>query len=264
MNKYPILVLAVALGFFIGCSEKATEPTTETTGTFVLRMIDAPGDYDAVNIVVDSVQIHAAAWGDSALGWVTLDKTPKTYDLLKLVNGASEVIGSADLAPGHYSQLRLFIGAGSNVVVDGVTHTLFIPSGAASGLKLNINAVVEAGIRYEWYLDFDAARSIDERPNNYILQPVIRVQLLALTGTISGTVLPGAARPTIWAVNATDTVTTVADTTGAFKLMLVPPGTYSVHIVPADAQAYRDTLLTSKTVVAGQNLPLGTIQLATP
>jgi len=253
-----VMILLTAI---VGCSkDEATGPQQGTTGTLKVLMVDAPAAYDAVNIVIDSVEAHVTQ-SDTIKGWTTLNRTSKTYDLLKLANGASAVIGSAVLPAGKYSQIRLFIGSGSNVVVSGITNALTVPSGAQSGLKLNINADIQADMTYELVLDFDANKSIEANNNKYNLKPTIRTVAIATTGIISGTISPAVAHPTIWAIAALDSFSTVADTAGIFKLAYLDPGTYSVRILPKDQTAYRDTLLTGKVVTAGATLSLETIIL---
>ena len=51
-----------------------------------------------------------------------------TRDLLELRNGVFAQLAVGNVPAGHYTQVRLHLGAGSNVVVDGVTHPLDVPS----------------------------------------------------------------------------------------------------------------------------------------
>ncbi len=266
MKKGLLIVLTLlTLGLWIGCSKSdtATGPQQSSTGTLQLNMIDSPVSYDQVNIAVDSVQAHIAT-SDSTSGWYTLNHTPTTYNLLKLVNGANAILGSSALPVGQYSQIRLFIGSGSNVVINGVSKSLTTPSGAQSGVKLNVDATVQANVTYVLTIDFDAARSIvtTGNPNNpsYILKPVIRAVATATTGIISGTVSPASTMPALWAMSSMDTVTSYADTTGGFKLAYLNPATYSVFIAPKDT-AYRDTTISGVSVTAGTTTSLGTITL---
>jgi hypothetical protein len=141
---------------------------------------------------------------------------------------------------------------------------LDISSGSQSGLKLNIHATIEPNTTYTLMLDFDAARSIVVSGNqSYKLKPVIRTVASETAGTITGTVDPPSAGPTIWAYGQSDTLTTTTDPTGAFKLAYLLPATYTVQIVPSDT-TYRDTTLTGVLVTAGNTTSIGTITLTTP
>lgn len=263
MFKTNLAVLAFLTLLLVSCSKDETPVTTGNsngTGTLVIRMTDRPAAYDSIMIQVDSVRAHISS-SDTTSGWVTLNRTPAMYNLLALVNGADTVIGQASLPPGVYSQIRLFIGGGSHVVVGGVSHPLTIPSGSQSGLKLNVHAPVLENITYVILLDFDAARSIHVTGNGrYMLKPVIRAVATAQTGIISGRVQPSSTRAAVTAVAGTDTVGTLADTSGAFKLVYLQPATYSVSIVPTDT-TYRDTTITGVGVTAGATTSLGTITL---
>ena len=171
-----VLFVAGAMMFF-GCS-KNNNPTspTGTTGMLKVMMIDSPANYSEVNIVIDSVQAHITN-SDSTSGWSTLNNKPATYDLLKLVNGANAVIGKSEVPAGTYSQLRLYIGDGSNVVTGGQNYALTTPSGSQSGVKLNIHSTIEADVNYVLTLDFDANQSIVVTGNpispKFILKPYL-------------------------------------------------------------------------------------------
>jgi len=181
---------------------------------------------------------------------------------LTLRNGASQVLGDRELAVGKYTQIRLIIGAGSNVVIQDTTYPLQIPSGTQTGIKLNSEFDIAAGELYELVLDFDADRSIHLTGNGvYMLKPVIRVQAMVTSGSISGVVLPVAARAVISTILAPDTVSAFADTlSGAFKLMALPAGSYSVTITPGDT-LLADTTIAGVLVVAQQDTNLGTVTL---
>ena len=258
-----ILFISVAIMFF-GCS-KSNPTSPENTGMLKVMMIDSPADYSAVNIVIDSVQAHITS-NDSTSGWVTLNNTPATYDLLSLVNGVNAVIGEANLQVGTYSQMRLFLGSGCNLVMNGQTYDLTIPSGSQTGIKLNIDASVQQGVTYLLTLDFDANRSIISTGSllnlKFKLKPVIRVVTTAETGIISGTVSPDSVSSNIWAINGTDTVSTSTDASGGFKLQYLPPNTYSVTVAPQDMTTYKDTTITNVNVTAGNTTNIGTVILS--
>jgi hypothetical protein len=256
------LLIAVAVLTLYGCSESTVDPQSGT-GTLQVNMVDRPASYDQVNIVVDSVQAHFSN-NDSESGWTTLNRTTTTYDLLKLVNGANALIGSAVLPVGKYSQIRLYVGSGSNIVVDGVTQPLITPSGSQSGIKVNVDVTIQQDVTYLLTLDFDANKSIVKSGNpaspTYSLKPVIRAIVTGTTGFIIGVVVPSSALPTVWAFSLVDTLSTTADLTGGFKLAVLPPATYSVYIAPKDT-LYRDTTITNVSVTAANTTNLGTITL---
>jgi len=242
---------------FSSCSEKSTK--TATQGGIRIYLADKPTVYDAVNIVVSQVSVHIADQ-DSESGWTVISDTIQTYDLLELSNGAMVLFANHKLDPAHYTQIRLKVTDGCNVVVDGIPYDLKIPSGEQSGIKINHQFQIQPGETYELLLDFDAEKSIHQKGNgDYQMQPVIRAVAIATSGSISGVVDPDSINA--YAIANPDTVAhTHSDTTGYFRLVGLPAGLYSVQIVPDDA-TYADTVFSDVAVVAGQTADLGSIQL---
>lgn len=242
----------------MGCSNAPTSSPEE--GQIRLILVDSPADFEEVNIVVTKVEVHAAD-SDTMSGWITLNDTTATYDLLKLTNGVNSILGDKMLPVGKYTQIRLSIGTGSNVVIDGVTYGLDISS--ATGLKLNHNFDIEKGKLYLLTLDFDADRSIKlTNDNQYKLQPVLRVVANVVSGSISGIISPKAIRSTITAIVGVDTVSTVSDTTnGSFMLVALPAGSYDITIAPMD-MSYSDTIITNVIVMAEENNDIGIVILS--
>ncbi len=250
------LAACMLLAALSGCS---TNPSGTALGHVSIRLTDAPGDYEQVNLVVTGVSIHR---GDETTGgWETLKHDTTTYDLLQLRNGVFAGLAAGDVPAGHYTQIRLHIGAGSNVVVGGVTYPLGIPSGMQTGYKLVGEFDVPAGGLVELTLDFDAARSIVVTGNGtYKLKPTVRVIVNDLAGRIIGHLLPEGVAASVFAIQGTDTLqTTAAGTDGRFTLAALAAGAYSVAIHPA--QGYRDTTLAGVAVTAGQTSDVGDVQL---
>jgi hypothetical protein len=237
-----VLFAGLALG---SCSrEDVTSPEVSSSASGRLRvyLVDAPAAYEAVNISVVRVEVHRES-SDSTAGWY--------------------VLGDTMLPPGSYSQIRLIIGDGSNIVVNGSSHPLEIPSGPQTGLKLIHSFVIVPYALYEVIVDFDAGRSIVVTGNGrYKLKPVLRAQARQISGDIEGSVLPAVARSTVTTAVGLDTVSTYADTTtGYFRVRALPEGSYVLWISPADTATYRDTTVAGVTVTRGQLTNVGTINL---
>lgn len=256
------LAIAQVLG---GCQKNEFDTATglgggSGNGTIVVRLTDGPGAYEAVYIVVDSVRVHFES-GDTVSGWYTISRIRSEYDLLAYANGKDTIIAESPIPAGYYSQIRLYIGSGSHIAKGGSTSPLEIPSGSQSGLKLNIQANILPGTKYELMLDFDAGQSIVVTGNGrFKLKPVIKVVTTAISGSLTGVVMPDTTDATVWAIAGADTSTTLADTTGLFKFRYLTPGIYILKIVPADI-TYWDTTLTNVPVAAAQNTDIGTITL---
>jgi hypothetical protein len=250
------------LAWLAGCSESTAPERGEAKGQLLLHLVDAPSGFDAVNVVVTQVSVHRSD-PDGEGEWVVVHSDTTTYDLLELTNGASAVLADTSLVVGHYTQVRLLLGEGNAVIVDGVERSLRVPSGMTSGLKLNHPFDIREGGLYEATLDFDASRSIHQNgQGDYILQPVIRIAWHVISGSILGIVSPAEANAEVWTVAGDDTVSTFADgATGFFKLVSLPAGIYDVTIA-STAGAYADTVIAPVGVVAGQETDLGIIELS--
>jgi hypothetical protein len=259
-----IFVLACLSIGLISCSDD--DGDSSETARVSIRLVDAPGDYDNVFIDVQDVVIKYNGDDDSddiddgevAIGEVNAG----VYDLLELTGGASVLLVDDEIPAGRISQIRLILGNDNTVVVDGETFPLNTPSAQQSGLKLNVNQNVEGGIFYEFILDFDADKSIVTQGNGgYSLKPVIRTELVAETGAISGNVTPTDVQTQITASNATTTVTTFTNDNGAFVLSGVPDGSYTVTATP-DPDSELDTVVFSDIeVVSGEVTTFDTIEL---
>ena len=252
---------AIAVAFAVGCSDSTSPAGAEGEGRLTLTMVDAPGDFDAVNIVVIGVRAHRAG-EDSTSGWFAVCEDTFTVDLLTLTDGHGVVLADTLLPAGHYSQIRLLLGDGCNVVVDGVAHDLEVPSGSTSGLKLNHPFTLAEGTVYAATLDFDAHRSIHMTGNGrWMMRPVIRISVDAVSGRLHGQVSPANARAMVWAVAGDDSALAWADTlTGAFAFGPLQAGIYSVSVVPTVA-GWADSTLNGVAVTASATTELGTITL---
>src|SRR5689334_9121263 len=227
-----------------GCSSKTTGPGF---GTISLKMTDAPGEFQEVNLSIIQVSAHldgpeAEGESDSTGGWQVLRADPMNVDLLTLRNGVFTTLALAKVPAGRYTQIRLKLGPGSNVVIDGVTHPLTVPSGLQSGYKLVGSFDVPANGLLNLALDFDAARSIVlTGSGTYILKPTVRVMPFSTAGSITGQVLPDSVATTVYAIQAPDTLGSAVTSGGFFSVDVLPAGTYSLAFHPSTA--YRDTTL---------------------
>ncbi|GGH70048.1 DUF4382 domain-containing protein [Phaeocystidibacter marisrubri] len=238
----------------VSCSEE--EPTTQNgTSTMNVKLTDAPGDYDQVNIDVQAVEIIYADSGKTTLNAIQ----PGIYDLLELNNGLDTLIATEDIPSGEVSQIRLILGNNNTVMVDSVIYDLKTPSAQSSGLKIKFNETLIDGVEYSVTLDFDAARSIVLTGNGkYILKPVIRAFVDATSGAIEGYVQPDTAVTYTFVIDNTDTIGTVPDTTGYFRISGLPAGTHDVNF--SAAAPYTDQTITGVNVTLGQVTDIDTIQ----
>jgi hypothetical protein len=204
------------------------------TATLHVRLTDAPGDYEAVYVDVQGIEINTTETADENAGWVKLKNIkPGVYDLLKLTNGIDTLIASDVIPAGKISQIRLILGQNNSVKIDGKTHALKTPSALQSGLKLKVNTTLQDGIIYTMLLDFDASRSVVSAgaSGNYNLKPVIRTIVEAKSGAIKGILNP-VQQSAVYAIVGTDTVGTYTSADGSFLIKGLAAGTYKVVLEP--------------------------------
>jgi len=205
--KHRLLLLALPVLLvlaFSGCSKSAGP----AMGTVQLRLTDAPGTIEAVHLVITQVSVHHSGGGEGEGdefdddttdvdhdttdvddhdvdddttevehgGWEVVKNETMTVDLMQLRGGVFATLGVALVPAGHYTQVRLKLGPGSDVVVDGVTHPLVVPSGMQSGLKLIHPFRVPASGFVDLLLDIDAQTSIlEDGAGNWILHPTVKI-----------------------------------------------------------------------------------------
>ena len=252
-----ITVLMIMISFIIFGCEKDSTGLAPGQGILNIYITDAPAVYDSVNITFSQVSAHI----DSE--WVTVTGEPVTVDILKWTNGNKLLIGSAEVPAGKYTQIRIIIDE-AEIGVEGKVFPLDVPSGAKTGLKFGPQFTIEEGSSYDLIFDFDASRSIvvtgsKKDPKGYKLKPHIRVVSKAVTGSISGIVLPADHVPWAYAIQDIDTITSsIVDTSGYFRLGFLPEGMYTVSVVDTNG-LFNDQA--NVLVIAGEDNDLGPINL---
>jgi hypothetical protein len=232
--------MAAGILIFTACHKSNS---SEGNATLEVRLTDAPGNYDAVYIDVEKVEVNVSSDTGTSSGWQTVTMLrPGVYNLLDFRNGIDTVLASSSFPAGTISQMRLILGSNNSVVVNGQSYPLKTPSAQQSGLKFNIHATLTSGILYRLWIDFNAGSSIVTTGNGgFILKPVIRTYTEAIGGSIKGYVLPGAAYPEVWAVQGTDTLLALPDSaTGYYLIAGVPAGSWTIDYHALDT-LYRDT-----------------------
>ncbi len=220
----------VTFMFLQGCSNDTTQMAQVK---FIL--VDAPGDYKEVNIDLRDVLINRSV---DDTGWESIGNV-KTgiYNLLDYTGGMEALIADTELPAGEIKQVRLLLGPNNTIKLKNATTTIPLdtPSALQTGLKLQFNTELIAGITYTFILDFDADKSIVKAGNSgkYNLKPVIRVTTEALSGAISGKVTfpTGVTALSVTATLASDitkTYSTQTDVVGNFFIKGVLPGTYNL------------------------------------
>lgn len=177
------LIGFLGLGALVGC-----ESTGPQFGRVNLYLTDAP----LANVASATVWISRASLipGDDGGGF-TITDTPQEYDLLQLQNGATALLGSANIPVGDYAQLRLVVDsarvtleAGSTFSDGSSAKSLLVPSGMQTGIKVVFAPPVhvEPGVT-NILVDFDASQSFvflgpPSAPNDVLFRPAIRASVM--------------------------------------------------------------------------------------
>ncbi|WP_276133485.1 DUF4382 domain-containing protein [Polluticoccus soli] len=267
MKKQLLAIAAMALcAFATSCSKDdnttndPNNPNNPNTGKSSLSMYltDGPGDYDAVYLDIQSVEVTMDGQSPVTLNAIR----PGIYDLLKFSNGTDTLLARADVPSGSIEQIRLILGSNNSVVVNNISYPLITPSGQTSGIKLNLHDSLVAGNAYNIWIDFDAAKSIHQTGNGkYMLKPVVRAYSALTNGRIKGFVLPLSALATVYAINGVDTFSAIPEVTDGFFLISgLPQANYNVLFDAGDT-TLKDTMYLNVPVTFGVETNLGAVTL---
>ena len=176
-----------------------------STGTLNLGVTDASVDAaQAVVVEFTGVELQSSGGGRIDHDFVdelTGDPAPRHIDLLALTGGTTELLlDGVTVNAGHYEWIRLKVNAERGVIdsyidlLDGSRHSLYIPSGAQSGLKLNRGFDVPEGGTASFTIDFDLRKSVhypSGLDDDRILRPTLRLVDDNTAGALTGTVASG-------------------------------------------------------------------------
>jgi hypothetical protein len=170
------VALAAVLVLAAGCD---SNPSASEDAAFVkILLTDAPADYIAEAWVEIPRVYFIPGEEEPEEGPPFVDlfndpDNPLSYDLLTLRDGVTaDLTGEVEVPAGQYNQLRMIVGRAEITLRDGYqfadgsqTRSLFIPSGAQTGIKVNLAEPVttEGGTINVILVDFD----VDQ---NFVIQ----------------------------------------------------------------------------------------------
>ena len=263
-------VLAFLFASFIllfSCSsedDQKEEPKEETTNLSI-QLIDAPGDFDKVNVEIKDVMLRYHGNSEE----ISLNpENAGIHDLLKLTGGVSISLADKFKAPvGKILHMRIVMGGNNSIVIDGETFPIQIPSEEEYRLTKIINQEINAGEDYDYILDFDVHESIVKRGDgSYFLKPSITESLKSETGVIKGKVLmPNMVQCGIKAFNIVEDpddqveVRTFTNKDGEFQIFGLPEGNYKVTVQPEVGNGYSTVTLHDIDVVKEEVVVLDNI-----
>lgn len=261
------LAAALACLAIAGCDGGGATVSGQTA-TLSIALTDGPLS-SATKVWLQFSGVEVKPVGGSAQ---TFNFSPaKGFDLLTLRNGnAAMLLGDTTMPAGDYEWIRLMLDstAGSSYVVDSTgQHSLRVPSGAETGLKLVRGFTMPAGGRADFTVDFVLDKSILTPPGQspeYMMKPVLRITDNIQVGKIAGTF----AANTLNAIPAcTGKAPSVYLYTGA---NVVPDDIFNPMNGAADTAPTVDPLVTTTAAVNGSGVyayqiayvPIGTYTVA--
>lgn len=267
MKRSRLALIAAALGV-VACTASEIGPAgPPNDGTTAVFLTDAPFPFDRIERVdIHIAEIALSPRADTSEGlpeWVTVARPGRTFNLLDLQNGATALLGEAEVPPGQYRAVRVVFDPtkssmtdrdGSHPAIDwqakGEAPSLF-------GLVEEPMAIDENG--EDIVIDFDVGRSFlpDSSTDGFLFVPFLRAITRAGSGGIRGTLvhaetgepIPLAAVSIHYAFDSVSSLgplmgTSRSDQAGAFRASFLRPGRYTV--VPEDLA--RDTPGPARTV----------------
>jgi hypothetical protein len=271
------LAVAGALGL-AACTSSETGPVGPgREGKTSVFLTDAPFPFDRITRVdIHISEIGLSPQADTSQGppgWITVATPDRVFNLLDLQNGATALLGEADVPPGQYRAVRVTFDPARSSMTDtdgghpainwqakGNAPTLF-------GLVEEAMAIDENG--EDVVIDFDVGRSfLPDDGNGFIFIPFLRAITRAGSGGIAGSLvqsdggapIPLAVVSIHYAFDSAATLgplvaTSRADASGAFKASFLRPGFYMV--VPEDLD--RDVVGPTRSVEvkAGETVQAG-------
>jgi hypothetical protein len=252
MEKYRLFITVLVLSIIAISCNNDEYAIPEGKGRINVLLTDSPFPIDLVShtyVSIDRVEIRQKAeaeMSEDSDSFIVIAEGETEIDLLKLTNGITTEIASADLDAGVYDMVRLHVTDATIVLADGSEYNLQIPSGSASGLKIKIEPAISLGEgeTSDVLLDFDVSRSFVMKGNingiieGFIFKPVVRGVYLGAAGRIEGIVTDSIPNPLenalVKLVNPENggidslIMTSFTDVEGSYKLIGVPEGVYSV------------------------------------
>jgi Domain of unknown function (DUF4382)/Carboxypeptidase regulatory-like domain len=260
MKKINYLIVAVVLILSFSCS---TTDTNTNLGGITIKLTDAPMPYDQfmeASITIDKVEIGLASDPSSFI--VIMNET-KTFNMINMINGITEVLAAANIPEGKYDTLRLYISSAKMQMNSGDTFTYDMSENTMSGgmmgngmsfndstgsidMPLDHFIDVQMGSQDDFLMDIDIDHSFVLEGVNFsgtgsgmmmsmtgfTFNPTMRFVNLKDTGSISGFVhmnTTGLENVTISLMqNGTVYTSTHTDTEGHYKMIGIPVGNYTI------------------------------------
>jgi hypothetical protein len=261
--RYLSSVAVASLALTAACDDGSPEAGTATLTVALTDAADVM--FEAATIEVGEVRITRSGGAP-----VVLTDDAGEHDLLELQDGVMADLATLDIEAGRYLQLRLEVLSASVTLAEGfefadgsTTRDLPVPSGAQSGIKINLTSadgdpdnagVFIASGESILVVDVDVSQNfVVQGPTDDPLAiqgvqftPLLRASLQDVAGSISGAVTYASATPadetefatvtadldpassSLLEEMQTDMVSTTVAADGTYTLWFLSPGDYDV------------------------------------
>lgn len=215
--------------------------------------------FERFNIKKIMLDIKSIEAHNDVDGWIVLDANSSKLDLLQLQNGISSILFNHVMPVGQYSQIRLFLGEHSEVIVNNRAYHLEVPSGQQTGVKLVTEFTIANGENVEVKLDINLLDTLSyQSGKGFSLKPTITIKGIQETSAGGLISADGGSVATIDnAVNlsipasslSTDTVITIDEINVSAQPELinadnnVNTGTLDVYEFGPDGQTFEEPVL---------------------
>ena len=282
MNLFKLIRSTFLFAFFLlislllfNCNDRETD---NETARVQLVLVDAPGDYEEVNVEIIDIQYNSS---EGEKGWKSFTPEngyPIQVDLTKLIAGNDLLLTDEIIPAGSFKQIRLILSDNNTVLLEGETTPVHLdtPSAEQSGLKIMLDEDLEGGSSYTFILDWDVQRSVVKAGNSgkYILKPVIRANAEVNSGTLGGQVVADPlsddddiTQPLanvvvgVYTLEGVLVTQTQTNNLGNFLIHGLKAGEYKVKIATDTYMPYESAAVN---IVAGEVTDMGIIELQVP
>jgi hypothetical protein len=251
------------------CQKEDNGPAAGSAATLHVYLTDSPGDYQAVWIDIEKAQIlvvtgsgatQTGTWMDAPL------KHPGRYNLLDYRNGEDTLLASVPVPAGTLQQIKLTLGKSNTLVLsNGTTVQLVAPGEVKTDATLVVTDTGKAKT-YGLIMDFDVERSIVNGTvgdsGNYMFSPYVRAFPKGSGAVLEGWVAPPSVETQVVAYSFADTVETLTDDQGYYRLRGLMGSSYILDFYPDPASGYQMTGEGPVAAVAGQVVTTDTVHLS--
>lgn len=237
MIKMVTAATIIALGITACEPTGMPNPNPPTEGkTFKVHMTDGPANFARMDLQISGVEIY-----HDTRGWITLNTTIRSINILTLANGVSTNLATrSDVAVGHYSRVRIRFADQNTVKLHAALDLGGAHFDAGSTVRLKwggpeffvdvpIDKTVTNDAGAEVMLDFDAGSSVTQTLGALVLKPVISEMGDMRTGA-RGSVTGGNSAAYIILTDGIHTYSAYSTIEGRFLLRGMVEGAYSAKI----------------------------------